>query len=241
MDSGSMTLIAALLAGLVGSSHCLVMCGPIAMAFGMDRRKRPLVSALLYNGGRICSYAIAGAIIGGLGLWLGEAIHGGYSVTILRTLVGLVMVAVGLQLAFGWRLLRPIESAGMHLWQRLSPYAGRLLQRRGPLAAFGLGALWGWLPCGLVYTMLTAAAFSGGSLEGAGLMAAFGIGTAPALIVTGTAASRFRHLTTDPRWRCIGGVLIICLGIATAAAPALMAAMHGGDHAAQGDHAGHMG
>lgn len=189
MNGTEATLAAALVAGLVGSSHCLGMCGGIAIALGMQGRQRPLVSALLYNAGRIASYAAAGAVAGGIGLWLGQSLHAGYAPVVLRLLAGGAMIAIGLQVALNWRLLRPIERAGMHVWRRLSPQAGRLMGRRSPLSALALGAVWGWLPCGLVYAMLLAAAASGGAPEGAGLMAAFGLGTAPAMIATGAAAT----------------------------------------------------
>lgn len=228
MNGHELTLAAALLAGLVGSTHCLGMCGGIAIAFGMHGRDRPLLNSLLYNLGRIGSYAVAGAIAGGIGLWLGQSLNTGHTTTILRTLAGAAMVAIGLQVALNWRLLRPVEAAGMHAWRHVSPYAGRLLNRRGPFAALALGAVWGWLPCGLVYAMLLTAAFNGGSLDGAGLMAAFGLGTAPAMIATGATAARLQRLQRRPGFRRLAGAFIIALGLWTAIAPPAIRMMHSG-------------
>lgn len=229
MSGAETTLAAALIAGLVGSSHCLGMCGGIAIALGMQHRERPWHSALLYNAGRISSYAAAGSIVGGLGLWIGESLHSGYAPLVLRSLAGAAMIAIGLQVALNWRLLQPIERAGMHIWRRLSPQAGRLMQRRGALAAFALGALWGWLPCGLVYAILLTAAASGGSPEGAGLMAVFGLGTAPAMIATGAAAARLQRISRSTAFRRLAGTMVVLLGLWTAAAPALMKVLHDDD------------
>lgn len=226
MNADSLTLTAALIAGLVGSSHCVAMCGGIAIAFGAQSRRRPMVSALLYNAGRISSYAMAGALAGGLGVGLGQVIEPGVLIPALRALAGAMLVAIGLQIALNWHLLRAIESMGFRLWQRISPAARSLIGRRGVLPALLLGGLWGWLPCGLVYSMLAAASFSGGSLEGAGFMVAFGLGTAPALIATGTAATRLQRLTRRPAFRRAGGAFVVLLGVATATMPWLISAGH---------------
>lgn len=241
MTADATTLTAALIAGLVGSSHCLGMCGGIAIALGLQGRDHPLRSALLYNAGRIASYAVAGAIAGGLGLWLGRSLNAGYAAPALRLLAGAAMVAIGLQVALNWRLLQPVERMGMRLWRRISPLAQKLMQRRGPGAALALGAVWGWLPCGLVYAMLLTAAVSGGSLDGAGLMIAFGLGTAPAMVATGAAAARLQRISRSLSFRRIAGGLVVLLGLWTAASPLAMRALHGGhgDSPAAAEHQHH--
>ncbi|MDZ7828660.1 MAG: sulfite exporter TauE/SafE family protein [Halofilum sp. (in: g-proteobacteria)] len=179
------TLLAAFVAGLVGSSHCLGMCGGIAAALGMGTAGpeagagRALGRALLYNGGRIASYAVAGTLAGGIGFILGQAVHAPTAIVTMRVLTGAVLVAIGLQVAFNLRLLRPLETAGMHAWRRVAPLATRLMGKRSAGGTMLLGALWGWMPCGLVYGMLVAAAATGQPLTGAALMAVFGLGTAP--------------------------------------------------------------
>ncbi len=166
------TLVAALVAGLVGSTHCLGMCGGIAAALGMATAgegaavSRAFGHALVYNAARVGSYALAGALAGGLGMALGRAVHAPSMTVGLRVLTGLVLVAIGLQIAFNLRLLRPLETAGFGIWQRIAPAAAGLVRRRDLAGALGLGALWGWLPCGLVYGMLLAAAGTGGPLNG---------------------------------------------------------------------------
>lgn len=228
MSGDAATLAAALLAGLAGSAHCLGMCGGIAASLGLGTAGeragvlRGLGHALVYNAGRVVSYTVAGALVGSVGLLAGGALQAPGTGVVLRALTGGVLVAIGLQVAFGLRLLQPLERAGLRLWTRLAPLARGLMRRRGGLAALGLGALWGWLPCGLVYAMLLAALATGDPLEAGGLMAAFGLGTAPAMIATGTFASHFRRFTRHPRFRRGAGLVIVLLGIWTAAFPIAM-------------------
>lgn len=229
------TLAAALVAGLVGSSHCLGMCGGIAAALGMGTAGRDsgaasaLGHALLYNGGRIASYTVAGAVAGGVGLALGQVLHAPTAIVVMRVLTGLVLIAIGLQVAFNLRLLRPVETVGMHAWRRVAPLATGLMGRRSIAGTFLLGALWGWMPCGLVYGMLLAAVATGEPATGAGLMVAFGLGTAPAMVATGALASRFRRISRDRIFRRLAGLVVVALGAWIALAPfamQLLPAMH---------------
>jgi sulfite exporter TauE/SafE len=227
------TLLAAFVAGLVGSSHCLGMCGGIAAALGMGTAGRDagagraLGRALLYNGGRIASYAVAGTLAGGIGFILGQALHAPAAILVMRVLTGAVLMAIGLQVAFNLRLLRPLETVGMHAWRRVAPLATRLMGNRSAGGTILLGALWGWMPCGLVYGMLVAAAATGGPGTGAALMAVFGLGTAPAMVATGALASRFQRLHRNPAFRRGAGLLVVALGAWTAFAPFGMQLLHG--------------
>lgn len=229
MMTGPETLAAAFLAGLVGSTHCLGMCGGISAALGMATAGGGATTfhafghSLVYNMARVGSYAIAGALAGGVGMALGQAVHAPLTTLVLRSITGAVLVAIGLQVAFNLRLLRPLESAGFGLWQRIAPAAGGLLRRRDLVGALGLGALWGWLPCGLVYGMLLAAAGSGGPLSGAAVMVAFGIGTMPAMVATGALGARFLRLRRSPGFRLGAGLAVVLLGLWTAAWPLAMA------------------
>ena len=234
MTPDPVTLSAALVAGLVGSSHCLGMCGGIAAALGMGTAGehagpgRALGYALVYNAGRILSYTVAGAIAAGIGLALGQGLHAPATTLVLRVLTGVVLVAIGLQVALNLRLLRPLETAGMRIWRRLAPLARHLMTRRGIAGTLAIGALWGWLPCGLVYGMLLAAATTADPLSGAATMAAFGLGTAPAMVATGAAGSWFRRLNADRRFRRAAGALVVLFGLWTAAWPLVMMQLHSG-------------
>lgn len=198
-------LAAALLGGLVGSVHCLGMCGGIAGALGMAGGGRPAM-ALSYSAGRIASYAVAGAIAGAIGAGLAGAMGVG---PWLRLVMGAVLVLLGLQVAVNLRLLAPLEAAGARLWQRLSPVARRFVPPRHAGQALALGALWGWLPCGLVYGMLAAAAGTGGAAEGALFMAVFGLGTAPAMVGVTWASGRSGTFLTARRRQLLGWLLVL--------------------------------
>jgi sulfite exporter TauE/SafE len=228
---------AALVAGLIGSAHCFGMCGGIAGAMGMAaaqngvRGGRLGLQATLYNVGRITSYVVAGVIVGLLGSALGDMIDLPSWSLWLRGITGLVLVLLGLQIAFGWRLLTFLERGGARLWRRLSPLAGRLLGKRGAINALGLGMLWGWLPCGLSYSMLLVAATTGSAVGGGAIMLAFGLGTLPSMIGASYAGGRIGGLPGGRRTRVIAGLLIALMGIWTAAVPMR--------HIGSGGHDGH--
>jgi uncharacterized protein len=215
-------LFAALIAGLVGSVHCFGMCGGIAGALGMAGGGRASF-AVAYSAGRIASYAVAGAIAGTIGAGLAGAAGLG---PWLRLVMGVVLILLGLQVALNLKLLAPLEAAGAQLWRRLAPIARRLVPPRHAGQALALGALWGWLPCGLVYGMLAAAAGSGSALGGATFMAVFGLGTAPAMVGLAWASGRGGTFLTARRRRALGWLLVV-FGAWTAATPLLrMAGMH---------------
>lgn len=215
-------LLAALLGGLIGSVHCFGMCGGIAGALGMAGGGRASF-AVAYSAGRIASYAAAGAIAGAIGAGLAGAAGLG---PWLRLVMGVVLILLGLQIAINLKLLAPLEAAGAGLWRKLAPLARRLVPPRHAGQALALGALWGWLPCGLVYGMLAAAAASGTALNGAMFMAVFGLGTAPAMIGLAWASGRGGSWLTARRRRALGW-LLVAFGAWTAATPLLHMRGHG--------------
>lgn len=211
----------ALAAGFVGSAHCLGMCAGISGLFAVHGTAASLRAewprAVVYNGGRIVSYAVLGAIVGGFGGALAASIP--RLAGPLRFATGAVIVLVGLQVAFDLRWLRAIERMGGTLWQRLAPAARHFLPVNTAPRAFGLGLLWGWLPCGLVYSVLLIAATSGGAANGALTMAVFGAGTLPAMLATGLGAAKLATWTRQRSARLGFGLLIVALGLATLALP----------------------
>jgi sulfite exporter TauE/SafE len=134
-----------------------------------------------------------------------------------RVLSGLIMLAAAGRLLFGWRLLDPLEAAGSSLWRRIAPMAGRPRRAGGVRGAIGLGLAWGWLPCGMTYSMLLLAATTASAPLGAAVMLAFGAGTLPSMITAGVAFDRVaRLLSRNLSLKRVAGVLLLLFGVWTA-------------------------
>lgn len=203
-------LLAAWLAGLAGGGgHCLGMCGGVIGMLGV--RQKPGIAGYLTqlaaHAGRIAGYASAGAIVGFLGAAGATVLLGTPGLTALRAIAAALVLAIGLQLILGRPLLRGLERQGAKLWRHLAPLLRGLLPPRTPLRAFAVGALWGYLPCGLVYAQLTVAAAAGSALMGALVMAAFGLGTVVSLSIV-SAVLQSAGLGRLPR-QASGAVLLV--------------------------------
>ena len=208
--------VGAFLVGLLGGVHCVGMCGGIVGAIslglpGEPRSRWPLL--LAYNLGRIAGYTLAGAIAGGLGLFFSGLLPVQQAQQVLLGFAGVFMVLLGLYLGGWWNLLLSVERAGGALWKRIEPLGRGLLPVRRPGQALVLGALWGWLPCGLVYSVLIWSVSAGGAGEGALLMLAFGLGTLPNLLAMGAAAAQLQRLVRMPWVRRVAGGLIVLFGL----------------------------
>lgn len=181
--------LSAFLVGIAGSLHCFGMCGGIAGALrlAIPNDQPSLLYICAYNIGRITSYAIAGALTGGLGLIAQAAAT--QILSIFQLLSALMLLAMGLYIAQWWRGLARLEQIGQRLWQLIRPLSQRFIPFKHPFSAFPYGFLWGWLPCGLVYSTLTWALLSGDPLQGALIMTAFGLGTLPALFAVAFSTS----------------------------------------------------
>lgn len=234
----SVSLLPVFLVGLAGSVHCVGMCGGIVGALstsgqgvpvqvrGLPQRHStvtaqaaaPMPAVLrvgAYNAGRLLSYSAAGALAGGVTggalILLPQLQHG------LLWAANLMLVALGLFLLDAWRVLTWIEAAGSSLWRRISPLLRRVSSRPGRAGygrLFALGALWGWIPCGMVYSALSTAMLSGSATGGAQVMLAFGLGTLPMLVLLGTAGQGARRFLQQVVVRRLCGLLILAFGIA---------------------------
>lgn len=213
-------------AGLFGSVHCVGMCGGIVGALSMAapaRRTFPIAVAaavprapvmpLAYNAGRIASYAVAGAIAGGAAGGV-RTLSGLASLQVVGYwLANLMLVLLGLYLMRAWNGLARLEQAGGMLWRRAQPLMRKLLPMDTPAKALALGALWGWVPCGMVYSMLLAAMLSGSALSGAAVMSAFGLGTLPMLLALGTAGTQWRAWMQTRSARIAAGAVVLLFGV----------------------------
>ncbi|MES2319199.1 MAG: sulfite exporter TauE/SafE family protein [Pseudomonadota bacterium] len=225
-----LSLFPVFLVGLAGSVHCVGMCGGIVGAFSMAPAGAPAfpvavvtqaaprvadgaLRALAYNTGRIASYALAGAMAGGLAggartlAGLGPLQTGGY------WMANLMLVVLGLYLTGAWAGLARLEQLGQGLWRRLRPLMSHILPLDSPFKLLAMGALWGWLPCGMVYSVLLTAMLAGSAAGGAAVMLAFGLGTLPMLFALGMAGARLRLALQWPRVRLAGGLLVLGFGV----------------------------
>ena len=212
-------LVSAVILGLLGGGHCLGMCGglmgALTLAIPAEQRSRRFRLLLAYNLGRILSYACAGLLIG----MAGWAVANSPAVMVLRVIAALLLIAMGLYLAGWWSGLTRIEALGRGLWRHIQPFASRLMPVSSLPRALLLGALWGWLPCGLVYSTLLWAASQGNALDSGLLMFAFGLGTWPVLLATGMAAERLTAILRKRNVRIAGGLLVIVFGLWTLPGP----------------------
>lgn len=213
--------LTAFITGILGGVHCLGMCGGVvgALAFSLEVKHqaswwRMLPFQLAYNAGRILSYMLIGALFGALGMVLNQSLAELLPLQqALQVIAGLFMIALGLYLAGWWFGVAVIERVGRRLWLKLAPYAERMRTVKNIPQAGLYGLIWGWLPCGLVYSMLILALTAGGALQGALVMLAFGLGTLPNLLLIGVFAFFFTRLSRNQWVKALAGLTVIAMGV----------------------------
>jgi sulfite exporter TauE/SafE len=205
-------LTTAFLAGLLGSGHCFGMCGGIAAGLGAMSKGRGVVPALQFNLARLLSYAalglIAATVLGGvsnlvpIGRWL-------------RILTAVMILLIGLKFLFDFRGIEFIERGGAGLWKKIMPLAMRAGGRQDALGRLLLGACWGFIPCGLVYSVLMTAASTANPVSGAVTMLAFGAGTLPSMLGLTVAAPALSAFLEDRTVRRLIGFALVILAVWT--------------------------
>jgi len=227
IDSGATPMLwpvlaSAAVAGLASGVHCVGMCGGIvgALSGASGLRVTPMRLHLGYSLGRIASYALAGALAGGAGQALGRvgaAALGWHASAVgqhaFMLVASMMLVLLGLHLSGLAPAVSRIETLGAGLWRVLQPHSRRLLPADTGARAIALGAVWGFLPCGLVYAMLATAFASGSAAAGAAVMLAFGLGTLPNLLAVGYWLTRFRSVVRAPRTRLAAGLAVCAFGL----------------------------
>jgi sulfite exporter TauE/SafE len=207
--------IAVFLVGLLGGVHCAGMCGGIvgALTVNMPHGRPQWPLHLAYNFGRISSYALAGALLGAVGqagLLLNDALPVQLA---LYVLANLMLIALGLYLIGVPQGLTFLERGGQKVWARIQPLTRRFLPATTVARAYPLGLVWGFLPCGMVYSVLSMTLLTGSALRGAGLMLAFGAGTLPNLLLAGLLLKRFRDVVQGRPLRLAAGLLVLGFGV----------------------------
>jgi sulfite exporter TauE/SafE len=216
------TLVSAFIVGLFSTLHCLGMCGGIigALTFSLPPEVRqhrwrlfPYISA--YNLGRITSYCAAGALFG----WLGDSLFNFISPNaghlLLQGIASLMMIGIGLYLAGWFPRFAMVEHLGKPLWQKLEPWGKKLIPVRSPVHAYLFGLVWGWLPCGLVYSALIISGTAGSAVYGALFMLSFGVGTLPSVMTAGILTGWMARLSRLSQIKSVVGLLLIILAVAS--------------------------
>lgn len=208
------SLLAAALAGLLGGVHCVGMCGGIVTAFSFrtDGSAPPFRLHLAYNAGRVMSYTLFGALAGALGGALAVAKFLPAQ-TLLYVLAQVVMILLGLYLAGLSQSVLVFERAGGVIWRHVKPLFQKLIPVTTTPRAIVAGMAWGWLPCGLVYSILVSALAAGSAVSGAALMLAFGLGTLPNLLGMGLFARQIQPFMQHVWVRRVAGLLVAGFGV----------------------------
>ena len=204
------TFFTLFLLGFFGGTHCVGMCGGLSSAFALQLppHLNRLGLIVLLNLGRISSYVLIGLIVGlvgqiGISLddtrWLQNGLY--IAANVLLLLLGLYLA--GLSTA-----ATQIERIGRPIWKRLNPILNRLLPIKSVPACFGVGMLWAWLPCGLVYSASLYALGSGNAVQGGLYMLAFALGTLPNLLAMGIFAAQLKTLLQRRAIRLCAGLLV---------------------------------
>lgn len=213
------TFLSAIVVGLVGAGHCVGMCGGITgvLSIGTESLSigERIPRVLAYNSGRIASYVAAGAIAGLAGETLGGLLPPGIARQIAMGISAGFLILLALYMIGRGGILVRLERLGAVLWRYLRPVGQRFIPARNAGQAFGLGLVWGWLPCGLVYTALAWALASGSAARGALLMLGFGLGTLPALISMGMAGSWLLAWRQRPVVRYGAGLVLVGFAVTT--------------------------
>jgi len=212
LDTG---YLLALTTGIIGGfGHCIGMCGPLVASYSMAgaKQSRSFVSRmapqLLYNSGRIATYALIGGIMGLSGSFINVAGRMAHIQNIVAVLAGVIMIVMGFSIMGMIGNTAWIEKHNMPVLRT----AHRLMSSPSRFRAFPLGLLLGMLPCGLSYTIFVASAGTGGLVPGMLTALLFGLGTLPALLAFGALVATLSAAFRDRIYRT-GGALVVLMGI----------------------------
>ena len=208
--------------GLVSTLHCLGMCGGIISALSLSIKKPDAAKSstlffriLGYNLGRIFSYCVAGIFAGLLGMLFLESINQTLGYKILQSFASLFLVLLGLHIAGWFPALRKIEYLGVRLWSFLQPVGKLFLPIDSLYKSLIVGAIWGWLPCGLVYSVLIWTVTSADPILGGVYMLAFGLGTLPGMVAAGLVSNHLTRFFTKRYIRQVMGLLLISFALSS--------------------------
>jgi len=216
----SSPILIAFVIGLFSSLHCVSMCGSIigTLSFSLkpeirENKSKMTTFILSYNLGRIFSYMLAGLIIGILESVLTFPLGDGHGHEFLQIISSLIITGAGFYIAGWFPSFAYIEKTGSRFWKTIEPYGRKLIPVASLKQAFLFGMVWGWIPCGLVYTALALAATTGNISTSIFIMLAFGLGTLPAVMGTGLVSSFISHLSSLKTTKQVIGMLLVLVAI----------------------------
>lgn len=209
------TLLSALLMGLIGSTHCIGMCGGIISAlstnFNGRAQNQTFYIQLFYNIGRITSYSLIGLLVGLFSSKLMQMLPDPHAFSM--KIAGIFFILLGLYISQLLNSFKYLEAAGQKLWVKIEPFGRKYLPAQNIWNALKLGLVWGWLPCGLVYSALALAVTQLNPLHSALTMLTFGLGTLPTLLLIGHFAHNIKTILQNKNVRLMLGLILILYGI----------------------------
>lgn len=209
------SFITAVSIGLLGGAHCIGMCGGVigALTMAVDARdsKRRLGLIAAYNIGRVSSYVLIAMLF----YLMVDQLENYFALSFMRNVAGLLLIAMGLYIANWWRGLVYLEKLGAHLWKWIQPLSKTLVPVKTRWHALLLGLIWGWLPCGLIYSALVYSATASTLAQAAFIMFGFALGTLPTVLLGSLMAERFITIIKKKNVRIIMALLIILFGVWT--------------------------
>jgi uncharacterized protein len=214
------TFIIAFNLGLFSTVHCVGMCGGILSAMMLSstnteqKNKVNVFSrSLAYNLGRISSYAIAGLVSGLLGLKFADLFQSINAHLILQSIAALVLISLALNILGLLPFKKFTESVGMTVWKNIQPLGKYLYPINSFWRALLFGMLWGWLPCGLVYSALLLSLSAGSAYNGMLTMLFFGLGTLPGMLTAGYFSDYLNRIKNNSHLRLTTAILMILIAI----------------------------
>jgi len=229
-----LSIAGAFFTGLFGSVHCVAMCGGIICSLSLaSNNSEPAVAAvngsveqasrpqqrvwrftILYHIGRILSYMLAGFIVSGLGVLGYQSMDYSNAVIAGQMIASFFMLALGLYISQIWQGLLYFEKVGSIFWRLIAPVAKKLLPINRSDKALYAGVIWGWLPCGMVYSVLVWSFSSGNVFTGTAMMLAFGLGTLPMLLtISFFSSTQLKKLLNARPIRWLSGGIIISFSV----------------------------
>jgi hypothetical protein len=209
--------------GLFSSMHCIGMCGSIIGTLTLslspeirNQKSRLFPFVLNYNLGRVTSYTLAGALTGVIEALVTMPMGEISGHRLLQLLSAAIMTGAGLYIAGWFPRFAYIEKIGLRFWKKIEPFGRKLIPVKNRTNAYLFGMVWGWLPCGLVYSALALAATAGSVSQSALTMLFFGLGTLPAVMGVGIMTGILTRLSRMQRFKQAIGLLMIALALLAA-------------------------